>query len=160
MLLVLRVWMQAKVCMRPHKAQRGNRNLSDWKEDEASKWVEERGVCVWCCQQCLPVGSHFLHRSRAGLQPFRPSRNSPHNLSFIGGQSDAGSWQWLRCTDACVSVCWRELLSPQPFRWLPECLWLSLCVCCVTTAMFTPPPPNPVGRRLGWALVAYWPVRD
>lgn len=24
---------------------------------------------VWCCQQCLPVACHFLHHSRAGLQP-------------------------------------------------------------------------------------------
>lgn len=117
--------------------------------------VEEREKCVWCCQQCLLVGSHFLHRPRAGLQAFRPSRNSPHNLPFIGGQSDAGSWPWLQCIDACVSVCCCELLSPQPFRWLPECLRLSLCVRCVTMAMSTPS----VGFELWWAPVTYWPVR-
>lgn len=105
---VPRAWMHLKICTRLHEAQRGNRNFSDWKQDDAREWVR-REECVWCCQQCLPVGSHFLLRPRAGLQPFRPSRNSPHNLPFIGGQSDAGSWLW--CTDACVSVCWRELLS-------------------------------------------------
>lgn len=36
-----------------------------------------------------------------------------------------------------VCLFWHELLSPQPLRWLPECLWLSQCVCCITMATFT-----------------------
>lgn len=35
-----------------------------------------------------------------------------------------------------VCLCWHELLSPQPLRWLPECLWLSQCVCCITMVTF------------------------
>lgn len=124
------------------------------KTKQVSEWRREE--CARRCQQCLPVGSHFLHRSRAGPQPLRPSRNSPHNLPFIGGQSDAGSRPWLQCTDACVSACWRELLSPPshsdgclnvcgchcvfaalPWQCLPPCgLWVIVSACHILTSLW------------------------
>lgn len=126
-----------------HKAQRGNRNLSDWKQ-EVSEWRREE--CVWCCQQCLPVGSHFLHHPRAGLQPFsRPSRNSLHNLPFIGGQSDAGSW--LCCTDSSVCLC--VGVSCSPLSHSDVCLNVCGCLCVFAALLWQHAPP-PVG--CGW-----WP---
>lgn len=96
---------------------------SSHTEARWSKWVSmRREECVWCCQHCLPVGSHFLHRSRVGLQSFRPSRNSPHNLPFIEGQSDAGSWH---CTDACV-LAWPAL---PPATQMAAWMFVAVSVC-------------------------------
>lgn len=95
------VWMQARGLARGYVKLRGEIETTQIE----SKMRREE--CVWCCQQCLPVGSHFLHRPGAGLQPFRPSRNSPHNLPFIGGQSDGlgrGRGCGALCR-LCVSVC-------------------------------------------------------